>query len=71
VNARRKDNVGESANNKYRVRHQNPDKFQFKFSAISPPGCYWRPRKSDASSKQSYSQNGRDWETKWSIIEEM
>ena len=47
------------------MRHQNPDKFQFKFSTIlyntilynSVRDYCWRPRKSDASSKQSYSQN--------------
>ena len=33
----------------------------------SAKGCYWRPRKPDASSKQSYSQNDRDVETKCGI----
>ena len=38
----------------YRVHHQNPDKFQFKFSAIlclRRKSCCWHPRKSDASNK--------------------
>ena len=45
------------------MRHQNPDKFQFKFSVIlCLQRLLWHPRKL-ASSKQSYSQNSRD-ETK-------
>jgi len=44
----------------YRMCHQSTDKFQLKFSIIlcfHQSGSCWRPRKPDASSKQSYSQN--------------
>jgi len=51
------------------MRYQNPDKFRLNFPlycAFARDYC-WRSKKSDTSSKQSYSQNGRDVETKCEV----
>jgi len=39
----------------------------FLLYCASARGYCWRPRKPDASSKQSYSQNGRDIEIKYRV----
>ncbi|EGI60876.1 hypothetical protein G5I_10892 [Acromyrmex echinatior] len=40
----------------------------FPLYCASAKDCYWCPRKPDASSKQSYSQNGRDVEVQESLM---
>ena len=55
----------------YRIRHQNPNNFNLNFLLyVPPPILLLSPKKSDASNKQSYSQNGRYWNQMRSIIEE-